>query len=74
MSGSAPKKTERQLAGIECNGCNKIFATHFHYDQHRRSNALSGTACSSLPDMDRTNLLPVCSEHVHCLAANLAIA
>ena len=59
MSGSASKKVEKRLAGIECNGCNKIFASLFRYDQHRRSDALRGTACSALPDENRTNLYAV---------------
>jgi hypothetical protein len=56
MSGSASKTVEKLLAGIECNGCNKIFASLFRYDQHRRSNALRGTACSAVPDENRRNL------------------
>jgi hypothetical protein len=59
MSGSASKKVEKRLAGIECNGCNKIFASLFRYDQHRRSDYLRGTACSALPDENRTNLYAV---------------
>jgi hypothetical protein len=59
MSGSASKKSERLLAGIECNGCNKFFASLLCYDQHRRSNALSGTVCSALSDENRTNLYAV---------------
>ena len=59
MSGSASKKVEKRLAGIECNGCNKIFASLFRYDQHRRSDALRGTACSALPDENRTSLYAV---------------
>ncbi len=56
--GSALKKVERLLAGIECNGCNKIFSG---YDQHRRRDALRGTECShcALPDENRTNLYAV---------------
>lgn len=53
------EKVEKQLAGIECNGCNKIFASLFRYEQHRRSDALRGTACSALLDENRTNLYAV---------------
>ena len=59
MSGSASKRFDRRLAGVECNGCNKIFPTLFRYDQHRRSDGLRGTACSALPDENRTNLYAV---------------
>jgi hypothetical protein len=53
------EKVEKQLAGIECNGCNKIFALLFGYEQHRRSDALRGTACSALLDENRTILYAV---------------
>jgi hypothetical protein len=59
MSGYALKKIEKQFACLECNGCNKIFASLFRYDQHRRGDALRGTACSALPDENRTNLYAV---------------
>jgi hypothetical protein len=59
MSCSASNRFDRRLAGIECNGCNKIFSTLFRYDQHRRSDGLRGTACSALPDENRTNLYAV---------------
>ncbi len=59
MSGSVPKRVEKRCAGIECNGCNRVFATLFGYDQHRRSVELRGTACWALPDTNRTNLYAV---------------
>ncbi len=34
-------------------------ASLFRYDQHRRSDALRGTACSALPDENRTKLYAV---------------
>ena len=61
MSGSASKKSDRRLAGIECNGWNKIFASLFRYGQHRRSDALLRTECSALPDENRTILYAVCT-------------
>ncbi len=54
-----PKRVEKRCAGIECNGCNRVFATLFGYDQNRRSVELRGTACWALPDTTRTNLYAV---------------
>ena len=51
-----PKRVDRRSAGIECNGCERVFATQFAYDQHRRSGYLRGTACYAVPDTNRTNL------------------
>ncbi len=53
------EKVDRRLAGIECIVCNKIFASLFRYDQRRRSDDLRETACSALPDENRTNLYAV---------------
>ncbi len=48
--------TEGLAIGTECQGCGKMFASLFAYDQHRRSRVLRGTACYALPDEKRINV------------------
>ncbi len=43
------------------------YSVYSAYDQHRRSNALPGTACSALPDEIRTNLYSEQTKHVHSI-------
>ena len=56
MTTRAAKRTDRQSVGIECNGCQKMFASSFSYDQHRRSGYLRGTACYAFSDENKTTV------------------
>ncbi len=53
---SALRRTEGQAIGRECQGCGKLFASLFAYDQHRHRSYLRGTACYALPDEKRINV------------------
>jgi hypothetical protein len=41
MTTRAAKRTDRQSVGIECKGCQKMFASSFSYDLHRHSYTFS---------------------------------
>ena len=56
MTTRAAKRTNRQSVGIECNGCQKMFASSFSYDQHRRSGYLRGTACYAFSGENKTTV------------------
>ena len=56
MTARIAKRTDRRAVGIECDGCQRMFATSFSYDQHRRSPFLRGTACCAFPDENRTTV------------------
>jgi hypothetical protein len=56
MTTRAAKRTNRQSVGIECNGYQKMFASSFSYDQHRRSGYLRRTVCYAFSDEDKTTV------------------
>ena len=56
MTSRIAKRTDGRAVGIECNGCQRMFARSFPYDQHRHSRFLQGTACCAFSDENRTTV------------------